>query len=136
MAKSKDINDPLSVTAYIEQLPTDFGLLVEAVRQCILSVSDQIGEQIKWNAPSFFFTGEMQAFDPKTYQRDMAVMHLRKGVVLLIFPTGESVKTVSSILEGNYTDGRRMVTIADMQDFKQKETELTKVIVAWLALLI
>lgn len=135
MAKSKDIHDPVGVTALIKKLPPDFGQLVEAIRQAILSVDAAIGEQIKWNSPSFFYTGQMQAFDPKTYKRDIVVLNLHKGSVLLVFPTGETVKEVSEILEGNYTDGRRLVKIADMADFERKEQELKKVINAWLSLI-
>ncbi|HRI62562.1 MAG TPA: DUF1801 domain-containing protein [Saprospiraceae bacterium] len=134
MTKSKDINDPASVAALIQKLPPDFARLIEAIRQAILSVDAEIGEQIKWNSPSFFYTGPMKPFDPKTYKRDIAVLNLHKGFALLVFPTGETVKDVSEILEGNYTDGRRLVTIKDRTDFEHKEQELKKVIAAWLSL--
>jgi Domain of unknown function (DU1801) len=129
---SKDINDPAAVTAHIEKLPPTFAPLVEAVRQAILSVDPEIGEQIKWNSPSFFYTGEMKPFDPKTYQRDIVVMNLRKNEIMLVLPTGEQVKEVSEILEGNYTDGRRIVRILDAVDFETKRLALQKVIAAWL----
>ena len=135
MAKSKDIHDPAGVSALIQKLPPDFAALVEAIRQTILNVDAEIGEQIKWNSPSFFYSGQMQTFDPKTYKRDIVVLNLQKSQVLLVFPTGETVKDVSKILEGNYTDGRRLVKIADMTDFEQKEQELKKVIAAWLSLI-
>lgn len=134
MAKSKDIHDPVSVTALIQKLSPDFAQLIEAIRRAILSVDVEIGEQIKWNSPSFFYTGQMQPFDPKTYKRDIAVLNLQKGYALLVFPTGETVKDVSEILEGNYTDGRRLVKITSMADFEGKEQELKKVIAAWLSL--
>ncbi len=135
MAKTKDIHDPAGVSALIQKLSPDFAALVEAIRQAILSVDAEIGEQIKWNSPSFFYTGQMHAFDPKTYKRDIVVLNLQKNRVLLVFPTGETVKDVSEILEGNYTDGRRLVKIADMTDFERKEQELKKVITAWLSLI-
>lgn len=135
MAKSRDIHDPAGVTALIQRLSPDFAQLVEAIRQAILSVDAAIGEQIKWNSPSFFYTGSMQAFDPKTYKRDILVLNLHKDSALLVFPTGESVKDVSEILEGNYTDGRRLVKITDMADFERKEQELKKVIAVWLSLI-
>jgi len=130
VAKNKDVHDPASVTAYIEQLPTELRPVVEAVRQYLLPLHPNLGEQIKWNSPSIFYTGAMEAFDPKTYQRDLVVMHLRKGYVLLVLPTGERVKDISPILEGAYTDGRRMVTIKDLSDLEQKQDELKKVILA------
>ncbi len=134
MAKSKDTHDPVGVTAHIQQLPPDFAQLVEAIRQTILGVDAAIGEQIKWNSPSFFYTGPMQPFDPKTYKRDIVVLNLQKSHALLVFPTGETVKDASEMLEGNYTDGRRLMKITDMADFERKEPELKKVIAAWLSL--
>jgi len=132
MAKSNYTHDSASVTAHIAQLSAEIAHTVEAIRQAILSVDTEIGEQIKWNSPSFFYTGQMQPFDPKTYQRDIAVLNLHRGRILLVFPTGERVKDVSSILEGNYPDGRRVVSIADTTDLEQKKPELKKVVAAWL----
>jgi hypothetical protein len=51
---AKDINDPQSVTACIQQLEPGFAELIETIRQLILSTDAAIGEQIKWNAPGFF----------------------------------------------------------------------------------
>jgi hypothetical protein len=45
---AKDINDPQSVTEFIEKLDPPFAELVEAIRQLILSTSTDIAEQIKW----------------------------------------------------------------------------------------
>jgi hypothetical protein len=93
-----------------------------------------IGEQIKWNSPSFFFQGEMPPFDPKEYKRDMIVLNLRqKDHVLFIFPTGEKVS--SSIFECNYTDGRRMIKIYNLDDLKLKKAALQNVIKERLALI-
>jgi uncharacterized protein YdhG (YjbR/CyaY superfamily) len=133
MASSKNVNDPKLVNQFIKKLPTEFAALVEAVRQVILKTNDNIGEHIKWNAPAFFYTGEMADFDPKTYKRDIAVMNLRKKEMLLVFPTGETVKDISDILEGDYTDGRRLVRISDAEDLDKKAAELQKVITVWLS---
>ncbi len=51
---AKDINDPQSVTACIQQLEPGFAELIETIRQLILSTDAAIGEQTKWNVPSFF----------------------------------------------------------------------------------
>jgi hypothetical protein len=134
MAKAKDINDTESITAYIQQLEPGFAAIVEAIRQLILSSSKEIGEQIKWNSPSFFYQGEMKPFDPKEYKRDIVVINTRKNIALLVFPTGATIKDATGILEGNYTDGRRMVTFKNMADVKAKGKNLQKVIKQWLAL--
>lgn len=130
MAKSKATDSEL-VTALIQKSGNP--KLLEAIRQTILGIDKSIGEQIKWNAPSFYYTGEMKPFDPKEYKRDIVVFNLRKQeYVLLIFPTGAKIKDTSGILEGDYTDGRRMIKIADMKDLKSKEKNLQKVIKSWL----
>src|SRR5688572_18912477 len=106
--------DPAAVTAYIAKLAPTQRELTEAIRQTILAADKHIAEHIKWNAPAFFYTGEMKPFDPKEYKRDLIVLNLRqKDHVLLILPTGENIKDVSKILEGEYTDGRRMISIKD-----------------------
>jgi hypothetical protein len=135
MAKTSPTNDPASVETYIATLPAAQAPLVQAIREVILSSSVKIGEHIKWNAPAFFYLGEIENFDAKKYDRDIVVMNLRqKDHILLIFPTGERVKDVSPVLEGDYTDGRRMVKIFDASDLKGKEKDLKNVIKAWVAL--
>jgi uncharacterized protein YdeI (YjbR/CyaY-like superfamily) len=131
---AKDINDPKSVTDFISKLDPAFAELVETVRQVVLSTSPDIAEQIKWNSPSFFYSGDMKPFDPKEYKRDIIVLHTRKNVALLIFPTGSIVNDTTGILEGNYTDGRRMVTFKTVDEVKAKADCLQKVIKQWLAL--
>ncbi|MPR33909.1 DUF1801 domain-containing protein [Salmonirosea aquatica] len=126
---AKDIHDSKSVTALIQTLDPDFGRMVEEVRQIVLSSSEMIGEQIKWNSPSFFYTGEMKPFNPKEYKRDMAVMNLRKGRVLLIFPTGATIEDTSSLLKGTYTDGRRIIRFDDLDEVKKKAFEVQVILV-------
>jgi hypothetical protein len=132
MAKLKDVNDPASVSEFIQKLDPEFAELVQAIHKVILSTDKVIGEQIKWNSPSFFYTGDMKPFDPKEYKRDIVVMNLRKGVVLLVFPTGATVKDSSGILEGNYPDGRRMVTFRNIAEVKAKSKNLQAIIKLWL----
>ena len=123
-----------SVTAYIQALDQPLAEMVEAIRQVILSTDKTISEQIKWNSPSYFYNGEMKSFDPKEYKRDLIVVNSHRGYILLVFPTGEKVKAVSKYLEGNYTDGRRLMKIMDLEDLKLKEKDLKKVIKEWLKL--
>jgi hypothetical protein len=132
MEASKSPSD--QVSAYIQELDSSLAEVVQAVREAILSAGKEIGEQIKWNSSSFYYTGEMKIFDPKTYQRDIAVVNIRKGFVLLVLPTGATIHDTTGVLEGNYADGRRLISIKDMTDFKTKKKALTQVIKAWLEL--
>ena len=133
MAKIKD-NTAL-VTAYIQNLEPSFGEIVETIRQIILSTDKEIGEEIKWNAPTFYYTGEMKPFDPKEYKRYIIVTNFHKGRILLVFPSGAKVNDTTSFLEGDYKDGRRLVYFKDLADVKAKEEALRNVIKTWLSLI-
>jgi hypothetical protein len=123
------------VTEHISKLEPTLAEVVETLRQIILSTNKEIGERIKWNNPSFYYTGEMKEFDPKEFKRDMIVMNLFKGRIMLVFPSGEKVNDISGLLEGNYKDGRRISTFKNLNDVKEKEKPLKKIIKDWLKLI-
>jgi hypothetical protein len=136
MGKLKVADDTALVTAYIQSLEPSFAKMMEAVRQTILSVDKEIGEHIKWNAPCFYYTGEMNPYNPKEYKRELVVFNFyKKDYLLLVFPSGAKVNDISGILEGDYKDGRRLVKINDLADLKSKEKALKKVIKEWLKLI-
>ena len=127
-------NNSIGVNHFIEQLDMSTASIVSAIRQTILDIDPMIDEQIKWNSPSFFYKGEMKEFDPKTYQRDIAVINVRKGI-MLVLPTGASIKENTKILEGNYTDGRRIIKFSDLEDVETKKTDLQNALKEWLNLI-
>lgn len=131
---SKKLSDEEQVTAHIEKLDPELGKTVGAIRQIILSTDKEISEQIKWNNPSFYYSGEMKPFDPKEYKRDIAVFNLHKGRVMLVFPSGSKVNDTSGLLEGEFKDGRKTVIFADIEDVKLKKKALQHVITEWLKL--
>lgn len=133
MAKQLPQSNAELVTGYIQNLDAPVAGIVEAIRQIILSTDPEIGEEIKWNAPSFLYTGEMKPFNPKEYKRHIMVMNLHKRI-LLVFPSGAKVNDTSGLLEGDYADGRRLIYIKSMDDLKSKEAGIRKVIKDWLAL--
>ena len=130
MANSKKISDQEQVTEHIRKLDSEFGKVIEAIRKIILSTDKLIGERIKWNNPSFYYTGEMKPFDPQEYKREIVVFNLYKGRIMLVFPSAAKLKDTTGLLEGDYKDGRRLVILKDMNDVKAKE----KVINEWLKL--
>ncbi len=134
MAKAKTISDKDQVTAYIKELKPAFAKIIEALRQLILKSDKLVAEQIKWNSPAFYYTGEMKPFDPKEYKRDILVMNLRNERILLIFPTGDKIKDKTGLLEGDYKDGRRMINLADMQAVKDNEKNIQSIIREWIKL--
>jgi len=106
--------------------------ILEALRKTVLGVDKEIAEQVKWNSPCFYYTGAMKPFNPKEYKRDIVVVNLYKGRVLLVFPTGARIEDTSGLLQGEYKDGRRLVPIEDMKDFKSKKKGLQRVIAEWI----
>jgi hypothetical protein len=54
------------VDAYMQGLTHPLAKVVEALRKIILSSDREIGEEIKWNAPTYFYSGEMKPFNHGT----------------------------------------------------------------------
>jgi hypothetical protein len=130
--KAEPVSDQEQVTAHIQKLDPELGKTIQYLREIILKTDKEIGERIKWNNPSFYYTGEMKAFDPKEYKREIIVCNLHKGRIMLVFPSGAKVNDSSGLLEGDYKDGRRVTVFSDMEDIKSKEKTLQKVIKTWL----
>ncbi len=128
MAKSISLSDQEEVTQHIQKLGSELAPIIETIRQIILSTDKEIGERIKWNNPSFYYTGEMKPFAPKEYKREIVVFNLYKGRIMLVFPSGAKVNDVSGLLQGDYKDGRRIIFFKDMAGVKAKEKLLKTVI--------
>jgi hypothetical protein len=134
MAKAK-LTDTEQVTEHIQKLDQSIVVIVQTLRESILKTDKAIGERIKWNNPSFYYTGEMQPFDPKEYKREIIVFNLFKNRVMLVMPSGAKVNDSSGLLEGDYKDGRRLIIFKDLKDVKAKEKNLQAVIKKWLTLI-
>ena len=132
MPVASEKNNTAGVDAFIKALDPELSKIAEAVRQIILDCSSQVDEHIKWNAPAFFYTGEMEIFNPKEYKRDIVVFNVRKGCVMLVFPTGATIDDHSGLLEGNYKDGRRLAIFNSMAEVKKKRLHLQTAIKNWL----
>jgi len=134
MAKSIKLADTEQVTEHIKKLDPAVGKIVQTLREIILSINKEIGERIKWNNPSFYFTGEMKPFDPKEYKREIIVFNLHKNRIMLVFPSGAKVNDKSGLLEGDYKDGRRIAVFKDLKDVTAREKDLQAVLKQWLKL--
>ncbi|MBK0380614.1 DUF1801 domain-containing protein [Mucilaginibacter segetis] len=133
MPKTKLTNQG-QVGQHIEKLDATIQDAVQLLRQIILNSDDKIGEHIKWNNPAFYYTGEMEEFDAKQYKRDIVVMNLHKNRLMLVFPTGVKVNDTTGFLEGNYPDGRRVVSFKDINHIKANAHHLSNVIKQWILL--
>lgn len=133
MAKIK-LSDKEQVDEHIAKIDPAISSTIEYIRQVILAIDVQIAERIKWNNPSMYYNGEMKPFDPKEYKREIVVFNLHKGRIMLVFPSGAKVGDDSGLLEGKFTDGRKIATFKDLADVKAKEKDLQNVIKKWLSL--
>ena len=134
MPKSVKTSDKDKVTQHIKNLEPELVKVITYLRKLILSTDKSIGERIKWNNPSFYYTGEMKEADPKEYKRELIVCNLHKSRIMLVLPSGAKVKDSSGLLEGDYKDGRRLIVFKDLKDVQAKENILQSIIKQWLAL--
>jgi hypothetical protein len=73
-------SDSKAVDAFLKDLNHPLVGLAKGLRKVILAADHEIGEEIKWNAPAFFYTGAMRPFDPKEYRREGAAhWHKKTG---------------------------------------------------------
>jgi hypothetical protein len=128
-------SEPEKVNAYVARLKHPLTPVVKKLRRIILSIDDDIGEEIKWNAPTFFYAGPMRSTNPKEYARYIVVFNLfRKDCIRLVFPNGAKVEDSSGLLEGDYADGRRLAMFYSAKDVGSKEKALRGAIIKWLRL--
>lgn len=133
MAKTGKLTHEQQVAAYFKALDHPLKKVVEALRKIVLKTDVEIAEQIKWNSPSFYYTGEMKAFDPKEYKRDIVVFNLhKKDSVLLVFPSGARIDNKNGLLEGKFTDGRKIALVTSLNQVKLIEKDLQTAIKDWL----
>ena len=99
--------------------------VVQQLRGIILKSDPAIGEEIKWNAPAFFYTGKMRSSDPKEYKRYLVIFNVfKKDCVRLVFWNGALADDQSGFLLGDYADGRRLAVFGDASDVKSKKKKL------------
>lgn len=129
-------SDSGAVDAFMQKLEHPLKDVAETLRREILGAGKHVGEEIFWNAPTFFYTGKMNPFPPKEYRRYIVGFNFfRKNCIRLIFLRGAMVKDPGGLLEGEYTDGRRLALFTSMEDVKEKRKALKDVIKQLLAII-
>ncbi len=134
MAQTAKLTDEEQVTAHIQKLEPGLREIIRGLRQIILAADKEVGERIKWNNPSFYYTGEMKPFDPREYKREIIVFNLFKNRIMLVFPSGAKLNDTTGFLEGEYKDGRRIHVFKDIDEVKSKAPILQGIIQKWLTL--
>ena len=130
------LSEPAKVDAFMKECKHPLVKVIEALRKIILSTDKEIGEEIKWNAPTFFYSGKMRPFNPKEYKRYIIVFNLfKQDCIRLVFPSGAKINDKTGLLEGDYADGRKLAMFYSLDDVKAKEKNFQAVIKTWLKLL-
>jgi hypothetical protein len=120
---------PEKVDAFMQNLEHPLHDVATALRQFILSIDKKIGEEIAWNAPSFFYTGPMEPFPAKEYRRLILNFNLfRKDCVRLVLLRGANADDPTGLLQGDYKDGRRLALFHNIDEVKKNEKALKKII--------
>lgn len=123
ISKSEELSN------YLNALSHPLAAVVNQLRSIISQSSNQLAEEIKWNAPSFYYTGPLPPSNPKDYTKYVVVFNLsRTDCVRLIFLKAAYIRDDSGLLEGNYTDGRRIITFTSTEGVQASETELKNII--------
>lgn len=131
MAKQKK-NGSEQVTDFLEKLEAPVSRAIQFLRELVLAQDAAIIDHIKWNAPAFYYTGEMREFDPKEYRRDVLVANLRNGKIMLVFPTGMHLNPQPNLNEENKKDGRRIITFHTPEELYAHRAELAALVNDWL----
>ena len=111
MAKKKE-----TVDEFMDKLDHPFKAEVQALREIIKGVDQNITEEVKWNAPSFSYKDYIATFSLHTTQH-----------VLLVFHNPSIASIKSEILEGDYPD-RRLAYFSDMNEVNAKKAALELVV--------
>ncbi|RYY61115.1 MAG: DUF1801 domain-containing protein [Chitinophagaceae bacterium] len=123
-----------AVYAIVHSLDPSLRKSVDALREVITAASPLVSEHVKWNSPAFFYNGTMKPFDPKEYKRDIAVMNLHRGRLMLVFPTGAVIKDDTGLLTGSFKDGRRIIEFSSLQEVEANREQIISIIRKWISL--
>ena len=122
-------SESAKVDKYMGELKHAKKSVLEVLRRVILSADPEIGEEIKWNAPTFFYSGPMPPFDPKEYRRYLVVSNLfQKDAIRLVFWGGGKVDDQSGLLTGDYKDGRRLASFTSLDEVAAKTEVLQHIV--------
>ena len=118
-----------AVDAYMKKLKHPMKEVAQLLREIILDAGKTVGEEIAWNAPSFYYTGKIKPFAPKEYKRFIAGMNFfKKDCLRIIFLKGVLANDKTGLLEGDYKDGRRLALFHNIEEVKARKKDLQKIV--------
>lgn len=121
------------VKSYLNQLSANDRILLEKICSLLEPMMKDLSLQIKWKSLSFHYEGDLAAYDPKSYLRDVMVCQFHRGNLLLVFPNGS--KMAGHLGGKNYSDGRKIITLSDLETIEREEKLIKEVTKCCLAAL-
>jgi hypothetical protein len=104
--------DSEAVDAYMKKLNHPMKEVAQLLREIILASDKNVGEEIAWNAPTFYYNGKIKPFNPKVYNRFLVGFNFfKKDCLRLIFYRGALVKDTAGILSGDFKDDRKLALL-------------------------
>jgi hypothetical protein len=122
-------SDTRAIGRFMRNLDHPLKGIVGELRRIILNTDKAIGEEMRWRAPSFFYTGKMPPFKTREYKRTIVSFSLvKKNRIALIFLKGKNARDESGLLIGVNSDGRRFAFFYKPTDVESGKKDLQRVV--------
>ncbi len=126
-------NSNNEVTNFLDELNHPFRVEIEQLRNYILTASDDLTENIKWNGPNYCLGNEdriTMRIQPVTTKQIQVIFHC--GAKKQEQPKDKLIANNSKMLVWKEND-RAVVSFKNMQDVENGKAELTEIIKEWLS---
>ncbi|HEU4324177.1 MAG TPA: DUF1801 domain-containing protein [Roseiflexaceae bacterium] len=128
--KKRSASAPESVESLLETLDHPHKPAILALRRIILQTDPRIGEEVKWNAPSFHTTEHFATFHLRAKEGVQVVLHLG-AKVRDTATSGIAVADPQGLLEWRSGD-RATVTFRDLADVEARGAAFAAIIRQWI----
>ena len=118
------------VTSFLDALNDPLRAEIDSLRSIILSTTERLHENIKWNGPNYALDGDdrmtMKIQPPKQIQ---LIFH--RGAKKLVQPTTRLIEDPSGLLSWKEND-RAVASFKSIDDIKNNEPAIKDIVLAWL----
>ncbi len=130
--KKRSASAPESVESFLEALDHPHKPTILALRRIILAADPRIGEEVKWNAPSFRTAEHFATFHLRARDGVQVVLHLGAKVRGDTPASGIAVADPHGLLEWR-TGDRATATFRDEADVAARGAAFAEIIRQWIA---
>jgi hypothetical protein len=122
----------IEVTELLDKQNHPFKIEIEYLRNCILSTSAALTENIKWNGPNYCYDNQDRVtmrIQPPAKQVQL-IFH--RGAKKQAQPKTKLISNKSKMLVWKEND-RAIITFNSLQDIENARAELTTIVTEWLS---